>query len=74
MAKVTKVIEEEDEPREKEVVREVREEPARSNVGWVIAVIILLIVLFLLFGRGLFGGTDGANTNVTTTPTYNSGQ
>ena len=74
MAKVTKVIEEE-EPRDKEVVREreIREEPARNNVGWVIAVIVLLIVLFLLFGRGMFSGSDGANTNVTM-PTYNSGQ
>lgn len=69
--KTTETTETESEaPRETVVIeRDTSDRPAREGLstGAIIAIVIVgLILLFLLFGRGLFGGSDG-----TTTPTTN---
>lgn len=69
---MAKIIEEE-RPKEEVVIHErEREVPARtgnSNLGWIIAIVVILLLLFMLFGRGLFGGGgDSGSPDVNVTP------
>lgn len=61
-------------PRDTVVVndRDTRDPEPRSNAGLIIGIIIALILLFLVFGGGLFGG--GGSTPSTNVPTQSTGQ
>jgi hypothetical protein len=76
MTMVDRVIEER--PADRVVVEERQTETVRdtnSNTGWIVAgVILLIIILALIFGRGMFGGGDSSTPAVNVTPTTTTGQ
>lgn len=66
-----RIIREEERPRDREVIREV---DSRRNPLWaVLAVILIIVILWLIFGRFFGGGSSGTNVNVQPqTPSVNT--
>jgi hypothetical protein len=46
----------------------------RSNTGVIIAVILIILALLIIFGRGIFSGGSGGSTDVNITPSTSTSQ